>query len=132
MAIQIQDLQDNESELTRASFPEAPELLAALRRATSRPPFLCTLAIAGRKLVVGLAPDVVCVQHCASDGAPPYLMAFTADTKDLRGVRAFLAGGTQSEIPAKYCLSWPIAQEVVTYFAQSRGERSPLVEWKEI
>src|SRR5262245_46023167 len=76
MTVTFVDLQDGANPMNGAEMDSGATLSAAIDRLMSRPPFLCELSGAnGYHLLVGIGPDVGCVQHSAGDGSPPYLMA---------------------------------------------------------
>lgn len=102
-------------------------LLSSL--ATTRAPFFCELEGSnGYKLTIGLG-NVGCVQYSRTDVTPPYLMAIDQLWSDNNTLLAFLAGGTLSEVPSKFSLSFDLILEIASYFLQT-GQRSRAVSWE--
>lgn len=108
---------------------DVAQLFESLR---GRPPFMLELiGENGHSLTVGYSDSVGAVQHAASDGQPPYLMAVNEEAVDDEAFVEFLAGGTPAPIPGRFCLPidrvLAIAQEFV-----ATGERPVAVTWDEI
>jgi hypothetical protein len=113
---------------------ESPEsALQLLDSLLDRPPSLCTLSSEDAKaeILVGVGDPLGCVQFSASDGAPPYLMPRADSVLSGNDYVTFLAGGTPTEIPRRYCLPWPQVREIVDYFIK-HGSRKPDLIWEEI
>lgn len=108
---------------------DVAQLFESLR---GRPPFMFELiGENGHSLTVGYSDSVGAVQHAASDGQPPYMMAVNEEAADDEAFVEFLAGGTPTPIPGRFCLPIErvvaIAQEFV-----ATGDRPVAVTWDEI
>lgn len=84
----------------------------------------------GFTLTVGLAADCGTVQYSSSEGVPPYVMAL-GDEIDEGEFVEFLAGGTPTPIPKRFCLPLGLVQRIVQDFL-THGEESSAVEWEEV
>ena len=130
MSIRVQDLQNDNhprNGMVLGDPAEVTELLKSLR--ASQPPTICELiGDNGYTLTVGVGPDFGCVQHAASDGLPPYLMAVSSAADDRP--MEFVLGGTATPIDGKYRLPFETVANVVAEFVRS-GQRSQRVEWVE-
>jgi hypothetical protein len=84
----------------------------------------------GFMLTVGVAADCGTVQYSPSEGLPPYLMA-RGDETDESEFMEFLAGGTPTPIPKRFCLPLDRVQKIMQDFF-THGEKSDAVEWEEI
>jgi hypothetical protein len=133
MSVIFQDLQDKHNKLngTRVGDPSILHgLLDALKQ--HREPFLFELnADGGDTLTIGIGADVGCVQHTGSEGMPPYLMALNETVADDEGFVEFLAGGTPTPIPRKYCLPMSVVEAIAAEFVAT-GNRSSAVAWEGI
>lgn len=58
----------------------------------------------GHNLLVGRGDDCGCVQFSRADGTPPYLMAVSEEPSGADELVEFLAGGTPTPIPQRFCL----------------------------
>ena len=131
MSVIFQDLQNKQNVLNGTRVADAPSLHALLEALKHREPFLFELAAdSGDTLTIGLGADVGCVQHTGDGGDPPYRMAISETVED-EGFLEFLAGGTPTPIPRKYCLPINAIEAIATEFVAT-GERSATVSWEEI
>ena len=133
MKVTFQDMQEPTS-VARGRVLSAPGEVAQLFESfrEGRSPFMFELiGENGQSLTIGYSDSVGAVQHAASDGRPPYLMAVNEESLDDEAVVEFLAGGTPTPIPDQFCLPiyrvLAIAQEFV-----ATGDRSSGVTWDEI
>ncbi len=132
MSVIFQDMQDAHNELNGTRIGDASNLHLLLDAFRRRQPFLFELnADGGDTLTIGIGADVGCVQHTGGDGDPPYLMALNEAVADDEGFVEFLAGGTPTPIPKKYCLPVSVVEAIAAEFVAS-GNRSPAVAWEEI
>jgi hypothetical protein len=132
MTITVHDLRDSKSPLNTIVV-NAPDLAPLLESARGRPPFFCLLECGGYALLVGIAESIGCAQHSTVDRAPPYLMAVAPDgaaPPDL--YYEFLSGNEPSEVPARYCVTWPQLHAILVHFASHRGARDPRFAWEEL
>jgi hypothetical protein len=133
MSVIFQDLQDKHNALNGTRVGDGPSLHVLLDAMRQREPFLFELnADGGDTLTVGLASDVGCVQHTGSEGSPPYLMAVNeVVADDDQEFVEFLAGGTPTPMPKKYCLPVNAVEAIAAEFVAS-GNRSAAVAWEEV
>jgi hypothetical protein len=126
----FQDLQDSKNASNGVSVSDERGLDALLAKLNYRAPFLFELNIdGGSKLLVGISPELGCVQYSAADGSPPYLMAVGDEAES--GVVEFLAGNTPTPIPRRFCFSKSVLKQVIADFLRT-GERSSAIAWEEI
>lgn len=105
------------------------ELFSSLR---GRIPFMFELrGDNGFMLTVGWANDYATIQHSPSEGVPPYLMAVPDSSVDDGGFVEFLAGGTRTPIPRRFCLSAEQAGKIAADFL-THGGKSEVVTWEEV
>jgi hypothetical protein len=83
----------------------------------------------GFMLTIGIAADCGTVQYSPSGGLPPYMMAVGDEIDE--GVVEFLAGGTPTPIPKRFCLPLYRVQKIVQDFL-THGDKSDAVTWEEI
>ncbi len=97
-----------------------------------RPPFVFDLTDEnGFGLTVGYSDSVGAVQHAASNGQPPYMMAVNEEAADDEASVALLAGGTPTPIPGRFCLPIDRVLAIAREFIAT-GERPVAVTWDEI
>jgi hypothetical protein len=82
-------------------------------------------------MTVGFAATQGTAQHSRASGQPPYLMAMTEGAEAEAEFVEFLAGGTPTPIPCRYCLPIEILHEILAPFIQD-GSLSQAVNWEEI
>jgi hypothetical protein len=132
MKVTFQDQQEPASVATGRvlSTPaDVAQLFDALR---GRPPFMFELiGENGDSLTIGYSDSVGAVQHAASDGRPPYRMAVNEESLDDEAAVEFLAGGTPTPIPGRFCLPIQRVSAIAQEFVAT-GERSAVVTWEEI
>jgi hypothetical protein len=107
---------------------EAIRLLRSLR---TRDPFFCSFETNAGTLLVGVGPDVGCVQFTPKAGGPPYLMAVNDSIGSSDEYVEFLSGGTPSPVPRRYSLPWPLLERIVTDVLD-RGAIPNDAVWEEI
>jgi hypothetical protein len=108
---------------------EVAQLFESLK---GRPPFMFELiGENGYSLTIGYSDSVGAVQHAASDGRPPYLMAVNEKSLDDEAVVEFLAGGTPTPIPGRFCLPVQRVSTIAHEFVAT-GQRTGDVTWEEI
>jgi hypothetical protein len=152
MRVEFQDMQASSNPLNGSKIDSASELVKLLEQLRHRDPFgLELVGENGFRLTICLAETYGVVQHEATSGDPPYLMAvapgsspipqsvgvnchsiaFRADTA--KGVKSptFLVGGTPTPIPIRYCLPYELVKDIAIHFLQS-GDREPRVIWESI
>jgi hypothetical protein len=128
MAAQFIDLQYADNPLNAMELANANQLFRSLR---GRSPFLFELhSDRGSMLTVGYAAEYGSVQFSASDGSPPYLMALSSESYN-DNLHEFLAGGTPTPIPGRFCLPIASVEQIVAEFLE-HGVQSHLVSWEEI
>lgn len=97
-----------------------------------RPPFMFELiGENGDSLTIGYSDSAGAVRHAASAGRPPFLMAVNEDSLDDEAVVEFLAGGTPTPIPGRFCLPIQRVSAIAQEFIAT-GERPGDVTWEEI
>ncbi|REK12943.1 MAG: hypothetical protein DWQ37_09965 [Planctomycetota bacterium] len=132
MNVEFRNLERSDGASGGVIFDEAAALLEAiqvLRR--DRVPFMAeVVGENGNKLTIGIAEDIGCVQHAASDGTPPYLMAVES-TKNRPSEMSFLVGGTPTPVEPRYLISAHAVDSVVSEFCTT-GARSRSVNWTEL
>ena len=131
MKVIYHDLEDPSSALNGTEFfepGEVPPLFAKLR---GRKPFVFELVGEnGYMLSVGFGDERGSVQFSPADGTPPYLMAVSEDVTETDEFTEFLAGGTPTPIPQRFCLPLSVVEELVSEFVRE-GTRSKLASWAE-
>jgi len=149
MTIQFFDLEWEDKNPADGTFVSSEkELCLLLDRLLKRPPFVIRLVgTNGYELGVGIG-DPGFVQHLPSNGDPPCTVAVPQDAvsfdigsgqnpyrvacehDDEQEVipPTFLAGGTPTPIPTRYCLSFETIKEIAIFFLKT-GARSPAFRW---
>lgn len=132
----FEDLQDDDNPRNGEVLNDpdrAVQLLEHLR--SGQWPMMCQFTGEnGYNLIVGVSPEIGCVQHSPNDGLPPYLMAVGAPTDGADVEYADverLVGGTPTEIDARYRLPTGIVNQILATFVAT-GERSDVVTWEEL
>ena len=133
MRIEFVDREDESNPLNGSIFDSDVELLTALKSLRQRAPFFCELVGEhGRNLLIGLGPELNCVQYSPSDGEPPYFVALGPnENAGANQYLEFFMGGQLSEVPAQYGLPPHLADAIARHFLRT-GERSPLVPWESL
>lgn len=127
----FQDMEQLANPMNGASLTNSTQLATFFHSLVGREPFMFELhGENGFMLTVGLAADCGTVQYSSSEGLPPYLMARSDETDEDEFVE-FLAGGTPTPIPKRFCLPLDHVQKIVQDFL-THGETSNAVEWEEI
>lgn len=62
---------------------------------------------------------------------PPYLMAVGSDAADDGGFVEFLAGGTATPVPRRFCLPIGRVERIASDFL-THGGKSDTVSWEEV
>jgi hypothetical protein len=133
MKVTCQDQQEPKSAASGRVLSAPADVARLFESFRGRAPFMFELVGEnGNSLTIGYSDAVGAVQHASSDGRPPYLMAVNEEAAvDDEAFVEFLAGGTPTPIPGRFCLPtdrvMAIAQEFVV-----TGERSAAVTWDEI
>ena len=109
------------------------EAIEVIRSHRSRAPFVCSLETDCGSLLVGVSKALGFVQFTRVNGLPPYFIGTTdsTGTESAEEFFEFLSGGTPSPVPRRYCLPWPLVEEVVEYFMDHGTLPSGLL-WEEI
>ena len=129
MNLEFQDLEDRSNPANGTMVRAILDLRALFANARDRRPFFFTLTNADGELTIGFASEIGCIQHSNPKGDPPYMMAVSPESKD--GFVEFLAGGTATPVPKRYCLTADSVIELVAEFLES-GRKSASVKWEEI
>ena len=132
MKVTFQDQQEPTNVASGRVLSAPADVAHLFKSLRGRPPFMFELiGENGHSLTVGYSDSVGAVQHAASDGQPPYMMAVNEEAADDEAFVEFLAGGTPTPIPGRFCLPidrvLAIAQEFI-----ATGERPVAVTWDEI
>ena len=133
MRVEFFDRENESNPINGSTFDSDAELLLVLKVLRQRTPFFCELVgDNGRNLLIGLGPELNCVQYSSSDGEPPYFVALgpnenAGENQDLE----FFMGGQLSEVPAHYGLGPHLVDAIASHFLRT-GERSPLVPWESL
>jgi len=132
MSVSFLDHQDPLNPLNGRRFQSGADLATVLADLRARPPFFCEIiGDKGFKQLLGVGPGQCCVQHSASSGEPPYLMAVGDSKAPLDEYVEFLSGNTLTPVARRYCVSFDLMTEVVVHFV-AHGDRLPTLEWEEI
>lgn len=131
MVAKFYDRQDVSNAFNGREVSHWEDLLGILEGLRGRPPFFCELVTLSVKLLVGIGPNVGCLQYSSTDGNPPYLMAVWTDPSFIGMPLEFLIGGTRTPIAARFCLPMDAIKHVATTFLET-GSRSDVVLWQEI
>lgn len=132
MTVTFQDQQEPKNVANGRVLSAPADVMQLFESLRGRAPFMFELiGENGHSLTVGYSDSVGAAQYAASDGKPPYAMAVNEEAADDEACVEFLAGGTPTPIPGRFCLPInrvvAIAQEFV-----ATGERSAAVTWEEI
>lgn len=128
----FRDLQELENPMNGSRLPSAFAIAAAFRSFAGRKPFLFELERNdGSVLTIGFGGNYGCVQHSATGGSPPYLMALGDEDADDGKFLEFLAGNTPTPIPQRFCLPIEQVVKIVSEFIEY-GTKSKAVTWEEI
>lgn len=112
-----------------SSRTDVAQLFESLK---GRPPFMFELVgEEGHSLTVGYSDSVCTVQYAASDGQPPYLIAVNEGASDDEAFVEFMAGGTPTPIPGRFCLPTERVVAIVQEFVAT-GARSAALTWEEL
>jgi Immunity protein Imm1 len=132
MRVVFNDLQQLDNPMNGKTLESAVSITEALQLLSGRRPFLFELrAENGFTLTVGFAGNCGCVQHRASNGSPPYLMALSDENADDGQAIEFLAGNTPTPIPRRFCLPIKSVEHIASEFIE-RGNKLEDVHWEEI
>jgi hypothetical protein len=132
MKVTFQDQQEPANVASGRVFSTAAEVAQLFESLKGRPAFMFELiGENGHSLTIGYCDSVGAVQHAASDGRPPYLMAVNEESLDDEAVVEFLAGGTPTPIPGRFCLPVPRVSTIAQEFIAT-GQRPGDVTWEEI
>lgn len=128
----FKDLQEQDCPFNGTCLRTAPEFTALLRSLKGRKPFMFVLSgDNGFVLTIGLAKDCASVQYSSSHGLPPYLEAVNDNVVEEAECVEFLAGGTPTPIPRRFCLPIEQVERIASDFIVN-GCRSEAVRWEEI
>ena len=132
MKITFFDRENNSNPLNGTTISDVGKLESVLESLRSREPFVCALqGENGYELTIGIAATSGSVQHCPSNGDPPYLMALGENEIATDEHVEFLMGGTPSEISTRYIISFEVLKQIAAEFLAT-GNRSNIVSWEEI
>jgi hypothetical protein len=133
MNARFQDLEHENNSRNGQALHDGASVRALLNELRStQPAFMCQISgDNGFNLIVGIDRDAGCVQHSASNGMPPYLMALSDDEDNDQREMNFLVGGTATPIDGRYRVTYELLAEIVSEFVAS-GERSNKVSWEEL
>jgi hypothetical protein len=152
MRLEFLDMQEKDNPLNGALIDSKEELVRILEQLRHRQPFGLKLkGENGFTLDICLAREFGSLQHSASSGDTPYLMAVApgsspilstgvvgpyalacmADEKNGAEPPEFLVGGTPTPIPTRYCLPFELVKEIAVCFLKS-GDRDSRVVWESI
>jgi hypothetical protein len=126
------DLEDASKPYNGQQIDRDDALSALLGSMHGRQPFLCEFcAENGFKITVGIGHECGTVQFGRRDGLPPYMMAVAEWHGDEKGFVEFLAGGTPSPIPRRFCLPMDRVRTIIDDFLKCGG-MSSTVAWREV
>ncbi len=132
MSVTFHDLQQLADPMNGTRFESVSAISGLFRSLRGRKPFMFELRGDNKSmLTIGLADDCATVQHSSSEGLPPYLMAVSNDAVDDGGFVEFLAGGTPTPIPRRFCLSLEQVEKIAADFL-AHGGKSEAVAWEEV
>jgi hypothetical protein len=152
MKVEFLDMQEKNNPLNGILIDSGRELMRILEQLRHREPFgLELVGENGFRLTICLAESRGAVQHDATCGDSPYLLAvapgslpfppsgaisphtLAARADAAKGVESpeFLIGGTVTPIPTRYCLPYEFVRDIAVYFLQT-GDREPRVIWESI
>lgn len=128
----FQDFEQRANPKNGTSVTSPAEVAAFFRSLAGRKPFMFELrGEDGFILTIGLAADCGTVQYSPDDGLPPYLMAVASDAMTDGEFVEFLAGGTPTPIPRRFCLPLNRVQKIVQDFL-THGGSSDAVKREEV
>lgn len=131
MNVVFQDMELSGNPMNGMSLRSQVEIEVMFRALEGRRPFMFELrGENGFMLTIGVAADCGTVQYSPSEGLPPYMMALGDEIAE-GGCVEFLAGGTPTPIPRRFCLPLERVRKVVQDFL-THGGKSNAVEWEEI
>jgi hypothetical protein len=133
MTAEFFDRQDERNPLNGCTVTTAAQLcrvMSVLDLATRTPFFAELIGVNGYKLLLGLGPNLGCVQFSAVDGSPPYLMAVNTTPYCVERSLSFLIGGTPSPVPGRYLFPLHIISKIAERFVET-GDRKDDIVWEE-
>ena len=126
------DLQESTNPLNGRTLNGSGELGSLFDGLRSREPFFFELeGENGNKLLIGVAEHFGCVQHSATDGSLPYLMALSPLENSFQDYFEFFAGNTSTPVRSRHLVSFDLVFRIAAYFLET-GDRSPAIYWEEI
>lgn len=132
MKVVCRDHQESSSAIDGVELSQPEEVPALFSRLQGRAPFMFELTGEnGYKLLIGRGDECGCVQFSPADGTPPYLMAVAENPAEPDELVEFLAGGTLTPIPQRFCLKLSLIEALAIQFVRD-GTRSEIVSWEEI
>jgi len=125
MTAVFMDLDDEHNPMNGIMLATGEDVRWCLAQLHGRRPFMFQLQLEdGRKLDVGLAGNVACVQRTPSDDLPPYQIATTwSKPPSGQGDTEFYVGGTLTPIDHRYCLSLHLVERILK--AHLEGQQLP-------
>lgn len=118
--------QHDDDPFNGSTIDSEKELVTLLKARSGKPLFIRLSFDDGCELLLGIAQGVGCVQHSASSGRSPNLLAVSALPPLQRGYIEFLTADTPTPVAARYIISFDdLLQIAVKYFRT--GERSDKV-----
>lgn len=131
MSAVLWDLQQADSLINRLHLSSAQAVAHLFNSLSDREPFLFELRGGNNfMLTIGVSVEFGCVQHSRIDGLPRHFMA-VSDRSRADNVVNFLAGGTPTPIPARFCSPIKVVEMLAADFVVS-GRQSDMVSWEEV
>lgn len=132
MTLTFLDLEEYNNPRNRSTIVDAEQLDTLFATFRERKPFFCELSANNSyKLVLGVGRELGCAQFGRKDGRPPYFMAVGNPELERDTFVEFLAGGTASPIPTRYCMSMDTIRRIAHEFL-IEGCQPGSVNWEEI
>jgi hypothetical protein len=152
MKLKFLDMQEEKNPLNGALIDSDDELVRIMDKLRDREPFGLQLkGENGFTLDICLSRELGSLQHSASSGDIPYLLAVApgsppisstgevspyalacmADQQSGGQPPEFLVGGTPTPIPTRCCLPFELVKEIAVCFLRS-GDRDSRVVWETI
>ena len=132
MGLVFTDMQQTDNPMNGACLDEPAEVRSLIRSFAGRLPFVFELrGSSGSMLTVGYATDYGFVQCSPDTGLPPYLVAVADGCANDAEAVEFLAGGTPTPIPLRFCMPIDRVEAIICHFL-THGAQSDVVAWEEV
>ncbi len=132
MRAEFFDRQDERNPLNGCTVTTSMQLGHVMSALGDRSPFFAELlGDNGYKLLVGIGPDMGCVQFSAADGSPPYLMAVSVIPSYAEDHACFLVGNTPTPVAKRHILPVDVVWDIAEYFIET-GRRKEDIRWEEL